>query len=242
MSKRRRWVVRGLVSAVVVGVLGAVGGPYVYTHFINKPKPRLTFASRDAQEAKAGDTTQPDSGVGASADAVDLSGTWAIGEGSEVGYRVKESINGQATEGVGRSSTIDGSVAVASGKLVSAEFSVDITSLKSDSGRRDAQFTGRIMNAEAFPVASFTTTSTPEFALPADGSTTTVSVQGVLALHGVEQNVTVQVTMRRKADTVQLEGSIPVTFADYEIDNPSIGPIKTGDTGLVEFLLTMRKQ
>lgn len=34
-----------------------------------------------------------------------------------------------------------------------------------------------------------------------------------------------------------MNGTIPVKFADYKIDNPSGGPVTTEDHGVVEFLL-----
>ena len=248
-SSKRKWIFRGAAAAVLLAVVGLVGIPYVYVHFINKPAPRLTFDQLDAEAAKSSGSADTNADSNASAAdastsrsaADDAAGTWTVAEGSEVGYRVKEVISGQATEGVGRTSTVEGSLMVADGKLSTTEFSVDMASLKSDSSRRDSQFTGRIMDTEEFPVASFLSSSTPEVSLPADGATTSASVDGVLTLHGVEKVVTVTVQIRKVDDTVQLQGSIPVTFADYGIDNPSIGPVKTGDTGEIEFLLTMKR-
>ena len=233
---RRGWFIRLLIGGVVLAAIGLVGVPFIYTRFINDPAPRLTFENFDAQTT----STEVPVVVASEVDS-DLSGTWVVAPGSEVGYRVPEVISGQSTEGVGRSKTVEGSVTVADGRLTSAEFSVDVASLKSDSARRDAQFAGRIMNAEEFPVASFTSTSTPEVALPTDGSPTSVTVDGQLALHGAESTVSVPVELRMVDGSVQMQGSITVKFADFGIDDPSVGPVKTGDTGLIEFLLTMKR-
>jgi polyisoprenoid-binding protein YceI len=245
---RRVWIIRGIIGAVALGAVAAIGVPYVYVHFINKPAPPLTFAQLDKLSAESGgDGTVAAAATGDSAAAAAVAsaegedGTWVVGVGSEVGYRVKETLNGQATEAVGRSSTLDGSITVAGARLTSAEFSVDVTTLKSDSSRRDSQFTGRIMNAAEFPVASFTSTASPDVKVPTDGSTASVAVDGVLALHGVERPVTVMVRMRKNGDAVALQGSIPVTFADFDIVNPSIATIRTADTGEIEFLLSMKR-
>ena len=44
-------------------------------------------------------------------------------------------------------------------------------------------------------------------------------------------------TARLSNGQVQVTGSIPITFADYGIDNPSFGPASVGDDGTLEFLL-----
>jgi len=46
---------------------------------------------------------------------------------------------------------------------------------------------------------------------------------------------------RRNGATIEVNGTIPVTFADYGIDNPSGGPAQVGDTGEVEVLLAFAK-
>jgi hypothetical protein len=40
---------------------------------------------------------------------------------------------------------------------------------------------------------------------------------------------------------VQASGSIPVIFADYDIANPSFGPVTTGDSGQIESLLAFTR-
>ena len=61
---------------------------------------------------------------------------------------------------------------------------------------------------------------------------------GKLTLHGVTNSVTVPLSARRAGNVIQVSGSIPVTFADYQINNPSAaGVVTTQDHGTVEFLL-----
>ncbi len=236
-TSRRGWAIR--IGGAVVALAAVVGFviPYVYVHFINGRTPHLTFAELDAQRAKSGVSSTLSTKV----DSTRLDGTWVSGDGSKVGYRVKETISGQRTEGVGQTPTVEGTVTIQKSKLIAAEFSVDVASLKSDSGKRDAQFAGRIMNTQEFPVASFVATSFPSIEVPADGSTIARDVIGTLTLHGVEKSVSVNVVLRKQDDSVQIEGSVPILFSDYEIENPSIGPISTGDMGEIEFLLLMRR-
>ena len=72
-------------------------------------------------------------------------------------------------------------------------------------------------------------------------ATATATANGELTLHGTTKTVTVELTVQRDGDTVNVGGSIPVTFADYGIANPSFGPVTTEDNGEVEFLLAFTR-
>ena len=119
---------------------------------------------------------------------------------------------------------------------------VDMTQVSSDSGERDGQFQGRIMDTSQFPTAKFTLTT------PIDlGTTPTPGVDGQRDGVGLAdparhdpRRCRVPISARQTGNTIQVTGSIPVTFSDYNIDNPSGGPASVGDSGTVEFLLTFR--
>jgi hypothetical protein len=53
----------------------------------------------------------------------------------------------------------------------------------------------------------------------------------------VTRAVTLEVTGRYTGSQVQVAGSIPITFADWNIGNPSFGPVSTEDHGVLEFAL-----
>ena len=63
----------------------------------------------------------------------------------------------------------------------------------------------------------------------------TASATGELTLHGVTKTVTFDVQGRSTGSQVQIAGSIPITFADWGISNPSFGPVTTQDNGNLEF-------
>ena len=44
-------------------------------------------------------------------------------------------------------------------------------------------------------------------------------------------------TGRFSGSAVQAPGSIPITFADWSISNPSFGPVTNQDHGVLEFSL-----
>jgi hypothetical protein len=75
--------------------------------------------------------------------------------------------------------------------------------------------------------------------IPAEGATINVRASGRLTLHGATRAVTVNLAAQRSGDTIQVSGQIPVTFADWNISNPSFGPVSTDDHGQIEFLLVL---
>jgi len=224
-----------VIAAVVFVVLAA---SFIYAKFINKAddefdtsdvKDRLTTTIAES----SGDTT-PDTGI--TTDGVD--GTWATGEGSEVGYRIEESINGFDTTANGRTQAIDGVFLIADTKVETGEFTVDMTTFSSDSSRRDSAFNGRIMDVATFPTASFVLTQPIDFgAVPADGTTITASATGDLTLRGTTLSVTFDVEATFQSGRVGVLGQIPIVFADYDIPNPSNASVTTEDNGLLEFVL-----
>ena len=112
----------------------------------------------------------------------------------------------------------------------------------SDEGRRDSQFNGRIMDTATYPTATFKLAQPIELAsLPADGATITAKALGQLTLHGTTRQVAVDVSAQRSASSIRLSGQIPVSFADWNIPNPSFGPASTEDHGLIEFLLVLAR-
>ena len=218
-----RWIVIGVLAAVAL----FVGGPFIYVNFIEGDAPpplALTDATPTTEAAST-------AGVG---------GTWKIARGSRVGYRVKEVLFGQSNEAVGRTSKVEGSFTIEGTTVEAATFTVDMTSMKSDQERRDRQFHGRIMNTATFPTATFTLTQPIELGtIPAEGVTGTARATGTLTMHGTTKTVTFTVTGRRTGNAIQVNGSIPITFEEWDIPNPSFGSfVRTEDNGSLEFLLT----
>jgi polyisoprenoid-binding protein YceI len=227
----KRWI----IGIVVVALLVVVGGPFVYFHFIQAdPPPPPTVDSLTPSTATNG--TAAKSGTSAP-----LAGVWKIGSGSVVQYRVQETVFGQSGTAVGKTSSVTGSMTVAGTKVTAATFTVDMTSVASDQSQRDGQFQGRIMDTSQFPTATFTLTSPINLApVPADNAKATYSSQGKLTLHGTTKDVTFSLTTKRVGDIIGVQGDEPITFADYNIDNPSGGPASVGDSGTLAFLLELQ--
>jgi polyisoprenoid-binding protein YceI len=221
-----RWAIGGLVVVVVL----AIAVPFIYIHFIEGPAP-----------AKFTLTTTPTPGGALAANQID--GSWTIGAGSQAGYRVQEVLAGQNNTAVGRTSSVTGRMTIAGTKVSAASFTVDLRTVTSDSGQRDQQFNGRIMDTAQFPKAVFTLTTPISLgSVPRLNQTLDVKAVGTLAMHGVTKPVTASMQARDSGAAIEITGQIPIEFATWNIANPSFsGFVKTKDNGLVEFKLHITK-
>ena len=221
-------IVRKVVAALIVLALLVVAGPWVYINLIKEDAPDA-LSLEPAVTTTAGEVQQPTNAT---------DGEWAVVADSVLGYRVKEILFGQDTEGVGRTSAVTGSLVIANNEVTSAEFSVDMTSLISDSSRRDRQVNNRILDTATYPTATFALNDpialTPE-ALA--GSDLTVNTTGTLTLRGVTNSVPVTLVARLVDNVIEVNGTIEIVFAEWQIPDPSISAIVVEDRGLLEFLI-----
>ena len=233
----RRWL-KWLLVAIAVLVVLAVAGPFIYIHFFNSTPAALSLptGSPPASTATGAGTTNP-------ADTGSVAGTWTVGSGSIVGYRVNEVLLGQSQTAVGRTTSVNGHMTISGTTVTGGSFSVPMATVHSDRPERDGQFDGRIMEVNLYPTATFTLTSPIELApLPADGVITQYTAHGNLTLHGTTRAVTFTLSAERKGGQIEVSGDIPVVFADYHIENPTYTPlVTTQNHGLLEFLLVFNQ-
>jgi len=214
---RRAWI---LVAVPVVLLLGLVLGPLAYAALQDDAPPAATV---EVQPADAELSTGTD-------------GTWTVTDGSTAGYRVDEVLNGADVTVAGTTEQVSGTVVVEAGALDSAEVTVDVASIATDSGRRDAYFRDNVMDVGTYPTATFTVTEPVE--LPElSGTPATVPVTGELTVAGQTRQVQVELAVVRTPDGVDISGSVPVTFADYGLEAPDLGFVSVEDQGAIEFLL-----
>jgi polyisoprenoid-binding protein YceI len=225
-----RWV----LVASVVSLIALFSGTWIYIHVIRGYAPAaLTLA--DA-------ATSGSSGIGSGSNiGDDPTGVWGVTTGSKVGYRVNEVLFGQTSEAVGRTEDVEGSVTVDGTTIAAAAFTVDMTTVASDESRRDGQFRDRIMETATYPTAIFELTTPIDLGrIPDEGAEVTYSATGDLTLHGVTKSVTFDLSAQWSGSTVQIAGSIAISFDDYDIANPSFASVvTTEDHGSLEFALNL---
>jgi len=258
-KKRSKWrspkrlAVIGGIAVVVIVTLG-IAGIFFYANVLNDSPDELgasdleavfatTTAVADPAPTGTVDPADPAATTVAPADpAADppagYDGEWVATEESQFGYRVEEVLAGVNTTAVGRSNQLTGTMTVEGTTVPAVDMEVQVATITSDESKRDENFRGSVMNTAEFPTATFHLTQPIELGkIPAEGEQITASATGDLTLHGVTNSVTFDVTAQATGGKVGVLGSIPILFTDYGIKNPSYGPVKTHDDGLLEFVL-----
>jgi polyisoprenoid-binding protein YceI len=228
-SRARRLALLAVGAAAAVVVL-AVGGTFIYFHFIADPTPAPLSLKT---------SSSPGTGASSASGSSSVAGSWNVGRGSVVGYRVQEVLFGQNHTAVGRTGAITGHITISDTTVTSGAFTVRMATITSDASERDAQFRGRIMDTSSYPTATLTLARHIVLApVPAAGVVRSYTASADLTLHGHTRQVTFALTAERTASGIEISGSIPVLFADWDIPNPSFsGLVTTQDHGILEFLL-----
>jgi polyisoprenoid-binding protein YceI len=225
----RRKKLRRIVAGIAVVVVVAAGAPFVYIHFIEGSAPaKLSLPGGGATND-------------ASTSVASVSGDWQVGPGSVVGYRVEEELLGQSSTAVGRTSEVWGGLTITGTSVTSGAFTVNMASVVSDQSQRNSQFDGRIMDVTAFPTATFKLTAPiPLGTYPPAGTVKNFSATGDLTMRGVTKEITITVSAERVGSSLYVLSDVPITFADWNIANPSIGGfVTTQNTGTLEILLNL---
>jgi len=242
MSRRTKVLLASAVAALVV----FVGIPWIYINVIREPAAEsfleeiasaTTVATSDVVSA----TTLAETPAAETETLADPSGTWAVSTDSQVGYRVDEVLFGQNVTAVGRTNAVSGSVTIDGLVVTAAEFSVDMTTVKSDEPKRDAQFESRIMDVINFPTSTFVL-STP---ITLDESNlsgnTNHRASGTLTLRGSSKQVDVDLVSSVRGGRITIAGEVVIIFEEWGIPNPSIPGISTEDSGILEFNIILER-
>ena len=210
------------------------------------------IAEASADPAASGDPASGDPSAGGAATG-GIAGTWAVDptvgsfddfSGSFVGYRVREELASVgATEAVGRTPDVTGSLTVDGTTITAAEFTADLTTLQSDEGNRDRQLGRQGLETGTYPTATFTLTQPIELGgEPAEGATVDATAVGDMTIHGTTKSVEIPVQAKLENGVVSVVGSLPVLFSDYGMQKPqAMIVLSVDDNGTMEFQLQFTK-
>ncbi|RXZ47222.1 YceI family protein [Agromyces fucosus] len=232
MQKRTKIITASIVAgALVLGATAAIAAPIVYRDLIV-----------GEAEAAPSVTTPPSATVDAGTEASDLTGQWAVADGSFAGYRVDEVLNGTDVTVTGRTSDVTGGFTVDGLSLTAASIEVDVASIATDSGNRDEYFRSSALRTDEFPTATFVLTEPITIdAAPVVGDVQTVQAAGELTIAGVTRPVTVDLDAVWNGGDGQVAGSVPITFADFGVEAPNLGFVSVEPDGFVEFSLVLTR-
>lgn len=168
-----------------------------------------------------------------------VSGTWTIGPGSQVGYRVHEVLFGLDHTAVGRTSKVSGGVTLSGSEVVAADFTVQMHAVKTNQAGRQVMWDDFIMKTGAYPQARFRLTEPIHLGgVPAVGKVVPTHATGALTMRGVTRVVTFAIQGERVSPTaIDLHAAIPITFADWKIPRPNLAITKVSKSGTLEVLL-----
>lgn len=210
----------------------------------------LLAGSPVAAQDASGSPAPP--GGASSTEVVGIDGTWTVDTSlgdfrdftsAWVGFRVAEVLEriGEA-EAVGRTPLVDGALVISGTVLESARIEADLTGLVSDQSRRDPAIQ-RALRTSEFPLAVFESSGPVDLgSLPVEGETFVVSVPGTLTIHGVSQDVTVEMSAQQVGELAAAVGTLPIDFTSFGIEMPT-APIVVSveDAGSLEWQLFFRR-
>jgi polyisoprenoid-binding protein YceI len=253
-KQRERGAVSGAVLAVA-GLLVVAAGAGLWW-FLSGDEPDAVDLDAAASVLSTtttapGDELLPppdgtdDSGTEAGAD-----GTWtvdtSIGEfsfedasSSFVGFRVAEELASiGATEAVGRTPDVAGTIEIEGTTLVNATIEADFTAIVSNDDRRDNKIQGALETSQ-FPTATFVLTEPADFGtIPGEGQSVSVAARGDLTVHGITNSIEMPLQARLVDGVIVVIGSTEIVFADYDVEAPSaVIVLSVEDRGQIELQL-----
>jgi polyisoprenoid-binding protein YceI len=221
-----KWLALGLGVVVVLAFTGW------YFFLKSDPEPRAAVKATKTVPAQA----------------ADLDGTWTVAPGDSrnfVGYRVQEKLIANIAESTatGRTSDVDATLTISGTTVSDVSVKADMSTLQSHQSFRDNRLKSSGLETDQFPEASFVATGPITLpSTPAVGQTISVAVPGNLRLHGVTKPVIITLQGRWDGKEVQVVGSLPVVFSDYDITAPTAPVVASvDDHGELELQLFFTK-
>ena len=169
---------------------------------------------------------------------------------SQAQYAVEEEFFGQAipfVTAVGTTNAIDGSVTLAFAdggvSIANSTFTVDLSTLKSDSGRRDRAIRERWLESSKFPLATFVAAGVENLPADADfGKDVAFQVVGDMTIRDKTQPLTWDMTAKLDGETLTGNASTFLYMKDFGFDAPDIaGILKVTDGVTVTIQFTAQE-
>ena len=162
--------------------------------------------------------------------------------GNEARYRVREQLAGfdLPKDAIGATKDVKGQIVIGpDGKVVKegSKLVIELSTLKSDQGRRDNFLRRSTLETAKFPRAEMVPVALDGLLMPiAPGSSQTFSVRGDLTVHGVTRPTTWQVTARGEGTDIVGTAATAFTFKDFGLEQPRVPVVlSVADTIRLEY-------
>ncbi|HEV8628326.1 MAG TPA: YceI family protein [Acidimicrobiia bacterium] len=234
MSAKLKYSLLGIAGVAVVAF-----GLFVYFGILSNDSP----AEFSLEKGSTNNTA-------AAPPAGELAGTWTVAGASQAGYRVREKLASlpAPSDAVGRTTAITGQVTISeeSGayRAKNANFTVDVSQLKSNENRRDNRIRTIGLETDKYPQATFAAAGPIDITKDAvDGQVVTVQAAGDMTLHGVTKNVSIPLQVQRNGNQIRIVGNYDFSWDDFGMTAPSVPPfVSVTGSPKLEFDVMMSKQ
>jgi len=212
---RREHLILLLVAALAVAVIAAL---FVYKDRGGTPAPTPAAVTTPTPQPSASSTASVASSV---------DGTWHVGAGSTVGYRVRVTAFGLSTTVKSRTPKVWGAVTVAGGSVARCSLVVDMTAYSGTQRERSA------IGAQTFPTARFVLTrSVPLSSSDPSAGAASYPASGRLILRGRSLPLELTLSCVHAASSFTVRARVPIAFARWHVTVPA-GFACRGDVEIV---------
>ena len=163
---------------------------------------------------------------------------------SFVGYRIGEVLANVGTAtAVGRTGEITATLEFDGETITAVEIVADLRTLKSDQGFRDGALKDRGIESNTYPFATFVLTEAISIdIIPVGENPVSVTVAGTLELHGVTNDVQIELAGQYVDGLVVVSGSTEIVLLDYGIEAPvGFRVLSIEESGQMEFQIVFER-
>lgn len=193
----------------------------------------VVLATQGVVAASIPEAVAPDRERGTLAHASDTAvHVWVVApEGNEARYRVREQLAriNFPSDAVGTTSAVEGRIVIQPDGSIDADaswFAIDLTTLESDSDRRDNFIRRNTLETETYPEARFVPTAFDGLSGPIPGSgEVSFGIIGTLTVHGVTRPARWDVAAELVGDAILGRATTRFTFGDHGMTIPRVGSV-----------------
>jgi polyisoprenoid-binding protein YceI len=143
---------------------------------------------------------------------------------------------------VGKTTALQGALVLADGKLQPSTVTVDVSTLKSDSDKRDGRVKKQALETDKFPTAEFTITGVDGVQAFPEGQEVSLKLAGKLKIHGVEKPWTWDAKGLMQGGTFKLTATTSFKMSEFGITPPNIiNLIAVDDSAQLDVAIVAKK-